>query len=193
MTHPNHDELIELMYDDGLAPDRRAEVEAHVAACDDCRTQLAAWGGVRRELAAWELPDVRRPIVTPSTSRIGSTVRWAAAAVVLLASGYGLARLTAPAPVDVATFRSNLAEEMRAELRTEAAAQSAQLGMELDKRDRAIQRAVTSALQDMESRNAASFAMLRRDVETVAIQTQAGFEQLASSEQPESQKTRQQQ
>lgn len=58
----------------------RARVEAHLAACDACREEMAALRGVRRDLRAWALP-ASRPSFTPR----GVVVpRWLAAAAVLV-------------------------------------------------------------------------------------------------------------
>ncbi len=48
--------LIEYLYDEGAPADRR-RVEAHVGECADCRDELRAFGRVREDLLAWEVPD----------------------------------------------------------------------------------------------------------------------------------------
>jgi hypothetical protein len=63
----------------------RSRVEAHLAACAACREELRALSGLRRDLAAWQLPRPR-PAFTPR----GIVVpRWLAAAAALLL-GVGL-------------------------------------------------------------------------------------------------------
>jgi len=78
--------------DDGLQADKmdalygeadaasRARVEAHLASCGACREEMAALGGVRRDLRAWTLP-VSRPAFTPRGLVLP---RWLAAAALLL-------------------------------------------------------------------------------------------------------------
>lgn len=193
MTHPTADELMDHLYGDAADPARHAEIEAHVAGCDECRRQLAAWGGVRRELAAWEVPPApsrTRTVAMPS--RAGSLMRWAVAAVVLLGTGYGFARVAAPDPVDASEVKTALARELREqlrgqlgeELRVELAAEQARFAVEQSRRHETFQRWMAEALSEMDARNVAAYAALRSDVETVAIQTQAEFEQLAVSDQP---------
>jgi anti-sigma factor RsiW len=82
--------------DEGLAADKmdalygeadaasRARVEAHLAGCAACREEMAALGGVRRDLRAWTLP-ASRPAFTP---RGVVLPRWLAAAA-LLFIGFG--------------------------------------------------------------------------------------------------------
>ena len=82
--------------DEGLAADKmdalygeedaasRARVEAHLAGCAACREEMAALGGVRRDLRAWTLP-ASRPAFTP---RGVVLPRWLAAAALLLI-GFG--------------------------------------------------------------------------------------------------------
>jgi len=62
----------------------RARVEAHLALCAACRAEMAALGGVRRDLRAWTLPAAR-PFFTP---RGVVLPRWLAAAA-LLVLGFG--------------------------------------------------------------------------------------------------------
>jgi hypothetical protein len=64
----------------------RARVEEHLAGCAACREEMAALGGVRRDLAAWRLPVAR-----PSFAPRGIVVpRWVATAALLLL-GFGAA------------------------------------------------------------------------------------------------------
>ncbi|HEX9188555.1 MAG TPA: zf-HC2 domain-containing protein, partial [Vicinamibacteria bacterium] len=58
----------------------RQRVEEHLAECAACREEMAALGGVRRDLRAWRLP-VARPTFTPRGLVLP---RWAAAAALLL-------------------------------------------------------------------------------------------------------------
>jgi hypothetical protein len=58
----------------------RARVETHLAGCAACREEMAALGGVRRDLRTWTLP-VSRPAFTP---RGVVLPRWLAAAALFL-------------------------------------------------------------------------------------------------------------
>jgi hypothetical protein len=58
----------------------RARVETHLAGCAACREEMAALGGVRRDLRAWTLP-ASRPAFVP---RGVVLPRWLAAAALLV-------------------------------------------------------------------------------------------------------------
>jgi len=96
---------------------------------------------------------------------------------VLLGSGFALARLTAPAPVDAARLRADLTRELRQEVAT----QLTQYGSEQRSRQDEFQQAVVEAISRIETRQLAEHASLRKDVETVAVQTQEEFERMASA------------
>ena len=51
MSHPNHEELTEFLYDE-LNPSRQAEVAAHVESCDACRATIESWRSVRQNRSA---------------------------------------------------------------------------------------------------------------------------------------------
>jgi hypothetical protein len=180
MSHPNHEELTEFLYDE-LAPARQAEVAQHVESCDDCRATIEAWRGVRTNLTAWKLPA--SPVVLPARSRrVVGGLRWAVAAAVLLATGYGMARLTAK-PVDLAALRADLVRDVRKEVRQELATEltahaAQQLAWQQD-----FQAAVVDAMSQLETRQVVNHASLRKDVETVALHAQEEFDRLASSSQ----------
>src|SRR5688500_19863257 len=73
MTHPKHEELAEFLYEDGLSPNRHAEVARHVDACDECRAVVDGWRGVRTNLAAWQLPTgARMPVAASRPSTAGA-------------------------------------------------------------------------------------------------------------------------
>jgi anti-sigma factor RsiW len=84
----------------------RARIEAHLAGCPACRAEMAAFGGVRRDLRAWTLPAAR-PAFTP---RGVVLPRWLAAAALLfvgLGATLGVAGYTS-------LRRSLVAQEARA-------------------------------------------------------------------------------
>ena len=70
---------MDLLYGEADA-DVRARLEQHLAGCAACRGELSGLSGLRRDLAAWQLPR-QRPAYTPR----GLVVpRWLAAAAALL-------------------------------------------------------------------------------------------------------------
>ena len=202
MTHPHSQLLLEFLYEE-LDPVRRAEVASHLAGCDACRGRVTAWGGVRRELAGWELPESagRESIAGLAPRRSWPVVRWAAAAAVLIGTGFGLARLSAPHPaaisapsatLDVAALRAELSAEVRRDLRddlrvalrSELAAEQTKFASEEAGRREAFQQVVAQALSELEVRHLAEQRALRRDVETLALSARQELDQLAVAAQP---------
>lgn len=166
MDHVEPGELAGFVYGE-LEGERRAAVERHLAACGECREEVARWEAVRGELRRWRLaerPVVRRPVWRGAWK--------AAAAVGLVVAGFGAARLTAPRGVS--------AEEVRAEIRAEVGKDVARQQAERE----GFEGAVTQALAVMEARRASDAAALRRDIETVAVRTQAAFEQIVAAPAP---------
>jgi hypothetical protein len=92
--------LVGYLYDDGPEAERAA-VEAHVARCTACAAELAELRAVRASLADWQAPEAalgfrvtRDPADAPAR-RFWPLPAWAqaAAALLVLAAGAGLANL----------------------------------------------------------------------------------------------------
>jgi hypothetical protein len=88
--------LVAYLYDDVENVDCVA-FEAHVAGCEQCRTELAAFRGVRSTLAQWSAPESGRRSSRPSPA-VGhqspwwqSVPVWAQAAAAMLVLGASLA------------------------------------------------------------------------------------------------------
>jgi hypothetical protein len=176
MNHPTHDELSEFLYDE-LDPPRREEVGRHVDECTACRATIESWRGVRANLAAWELPAVVR-VARPAASARGG-LRWAVAAAVLLGTGFGVARITEK-PADLSALRTELAREVRQEVRQELAAELRDHAARQAAWQEAFQEAVVDVIGQLETRQVATYANLRKDVETVALRSHEEFNWLAS-------------
>jgi hypothetical protein len=106
----DRERLIGYVYDECDAHERR-EIQAHLAECSECRTEIGALRAVRQDLLAWEVPareSVWRPFVAPRpvfSVRDIPTWALAAAASLVVASGIVGSALTyavmprQPAPV----------------------------------------------------------------------------------------------
>jgi hypothetical protein len=183
MNHPNEQELTGFLYDDGIGAERMNEIRAHLATCAQCRSRMAAWRGVRQELATWELPDVFRGHGAGGAPRrrfLQPVLKWSVAAAVLIAGGIALARV-GHKPPDMTALRAQIAGEIRAELGAELAAAQAQFASQQSARDEEFEQAVARAMVELEARQVVAHAALRKDVETLAIRAQQGFEQIAYS------------
>lgn len=165
MNHPNREELTGFLYEE-LGPAERQAVAAHLEGCAECQAQLETWQAVRRDLTLWQLPKPHR------AARRWVAPHWlqrAAAAVLLLGMGFALARWTAPAsPTDPAAIRAAVARDLREELRAELADFSA----EQTSRQEEYHAALIKALARLEAQRQAEYALLRKDVETVAVRAE---------------------
>jgi hypothetical protein len=99
---PDKELLVAYLYGEADAAGGR-EVEAHLAGCRVCATEIDGLRGVRTALSRWKPPDqslgfrlVRDPVVVPIRRRWFTVPAWAqaaAAALILVAAGAGLANL----------------------------------------------------------------------------------------------------
>jgi anti-sigma factor RsiW len=175
MSHPNHEELSEFLYDE-LSPARQAEVAAHVESCDARRATIESWRAVRTNLATWKLPAApARARVASGRSMTMAPLRWAVAAALLLATGYGVARATAPKPPDLAVLRADLVRDVRQEVRAELNSKLTTHTAALTSSQREFQTRMIEALGRLETRQVVDQASMRKDVETLALHTQAEF------------------
>lgn len=111
-AYPDRDETIVTHLYDDLDDAARRAFDAHVAACAQCRTELAQLRGVRRQLGQWEAPAVaslqsavasrEAPAAGSGQSSVAGRRSWwrdvpawaqVAAAVLCLGAGAGLANL----------------------------------------------------------------------------------------------------
>ena len=93
--------LVAYLYGEDTAADRAA-VEAHLATCRECATEVNGFRQLRTQLSEWQTPEidlgyrvVRDPISQPRRWWQASLPAWAqaAAAVLVLSAGAGLANL----------------------------------------------------------------------------------------------------
>ena len=93
--------LVAYLYDEDT-PAERAAVEAHIAICRECATEVSGFRDVRGRLSEWQTPEidlgyrvVRDPVAEPRRWWQASLPVWAqaAAAVLVLSAGAGLANL----------------------------------------------------------------------------------------------------
>jgi anti-sigma factor RsiW len=90
MKHPNRDEWVPFVFGE-TTPETAQSLNAHLASCAECRTQVDSWRRSLKRLDAWELPAQRRGGIFSRP-----LVAWAAAAAIVLGIGFGLGRLAPP-------------------------------------------------------------------------------------------------
>jgi outer membrane murein-binding lipoprotein Lpp len=163
------------LYDE-IAPERKRELQAHLAHCGDCGKQLRQWRAGALALDEWKLPALQKvpPLRQPMT-----LLQWAAAAAVVLMAGVAIGRQTSNAAGEVAVLKASvaqLAQKIEAERATTSQqtlrllADYAQLEEARRSEDR---QTIGLALREMDSR----LVKLRTELETVAVNTETGFRQ----------------
>jgi len=183
VKHPNSSEWMSFLYDE-CAPEQRHELDAHLAACPTCAEQVKMWRGSINTLDEWPLPARRR-----ARPRWMPVLKWAAAAAVVLAIGIAVGRQTSTAQAEVAALKSSIADLTAAVERehnrnlsnniavlANANTEAMQLlgdYARLQQQQRAVdQQVIKTALQSFDLR----LGRVRSDLQTVAVNTEAGFE-----------------
>jgi len=192
MNHPTREEWMSYLYDE-LTAEEHSGLEAHLAVCPDCKTRVSDWRAARKNLDAWQLPA--RPARVPLQRPL---VRWAAAAALMIAIGFGVGRFATPATANAGKIRAAIEPEIRQQLRQEftqllrdeldkaasatLAASSEQTKHWVEDYAQALEakrtedgQAINAALNKLESQRLADFVSLKKDVDTVAVWTDAGL------------------
>jgi hypothetical protein len=186
LNHPHADDWVEFLYDETPGP-RRQEIEAHIAGCSSCASKVKTWGETMQALDRFELPAVGRHAKSWMPA-----FGLAAAAALVLAAGLGFAfgkRSSSSAEVDklrnsVARmeliFQSNQTAAYSNSIFAATAAANeetlrllADFAHSQDEKLLADRQAVGLVLSDFEAR----LGKVHRDLETVAVNTQTGFQQ----------------
>jgi hypothetical protein len=111
MNHPNREEWMAYLYKE-LGRKRQAELKEHLKQCSQCQADVTVWRSVMKGLDGWRLPQQHR-----GTSRLGWSIRWTAAAVLLLVAGYAIGHIVEPRPPDVAQLRTSLEASLEPAIR----------------------------------------------------------------------------
>jgi hypothetical protein len=184
VKHPNSTEWMSFLYGE-CPPERRRELDAHLAACPTCAGQVQTWRGSMTALDDWPLPARRH-----ARRQLAPALKWAAAAAVVLAVGFGLGRQTSNARAEVAALKSSIADltalverehnfNLSNSLAIAATANTETLRLmsdyaQLQQEQRAAdQEVIKTALRSFDLR----LGRVRSDLLTVAVNTEAGFEQ----------------
>jgi len=186
VNHPGPAEWMSFLY--GEIPARRKrELDAHLAQCPACASHVQNWGATMNALDQWTVPESRPP------RRWASALKWAAAAAIVLALGFDLGRRTSTSAAEIADLKRSIArlDELArpvaapglnnnapattatAAARTETLRLLAEFSR-LQQEQRATDLAALKlSLQDVDVR----LAGLRSELETVAVNTQTGFQE----------------
>lgn len=187
MTHPTREEWMSYLYDEVPAK-ARAALDQHLHSCAECRTQLSTWRVATRELSDWNLPKRSRRSVLPALTR------WAVAAAVVALAVVGAGRILMlekqvkdlRAEVGRATqYDFDAAMAASSDRATKAAIAEAEalvndLAHQWVEKRLEDQRSTLAALQRLTALNAQEYAKLRKELETVAVFSEAGWERAQS-------------
>ena len=175
VNHPGAEDWMAYLYDE-VAPERKREMHAHLAQCGDCGRQLHQWRTGVAALDEWKLPATRRKT---TVTRQVTTLKWAAAAAVVLCVGIAVGRQSSSAAGGVAELKASVAQltQKIENDRTAANEQSLRMLSEYarldDERRAEDRRTFAVALGELDSR----LLKLRTELETVAVNTETGFRQ----------------
>jgi hypothetical protein len=177
-----------------------------------------------KQLNAWQLPVSPGLSLAARLGVVRPVLKWAAAAAIVLGLGFGVGRISSLASGNVATMRASLQKELDRKIETIrgglasdiqhqqaealeqvfAASVSAKAELEglvtelaksVDEKRSVDGEAMAAALQQLDNKWAALHATLRKELETVAVLTEDGFNdtqqklyQLANFTQPSANK-----
>jgi len=184
LKHPNSSEWMSFLYGE-CAPERRHELDAHLAACPACAGQVQTWRSSMNALDDWPLPAKRH-----GRRQWVPALKWAVAAAIVLAVGIGIGRQTSNASAEVAALKNSIADltavverehtfNLSNSLALAATANTETLRLmgdyaRLQHEQRAAdQEVIKTALRSFDLR----LGRVRSDLQTVAVNTEAGFEQ----------------
>ena len=174
MSHPKREDWVQYLYGE-IKPDLRRQLNEHLQGCSECGEELQNWKRSLQRLDAWKLPrtSARLDAVMPF-------LKWAAAALLVLGLGFGFGRLTAR-QADLEQVRARVEPEIRREF-------ADLLRREIDKSSATT---LAQAQRQAEEVGAAYYALLKKDLDAVAINTdvslrraEQGLMQVADYKQP---------
>lgn len=196
MNHPNHEEWMSFVYDE-LDNGKRAELAAHLRACPDCAGTVHEWQSVQRQLDTWHVrPAKRTATVRAPAPWMLPALRWAAGVALLLTAGFAAGRASsvtnarelraAIEPAIRKELKQEFAQQFRADLDKASAATLAASAEQTktmlddyaraaDTRNAAVVSDIYANLDQMESQRLADYVSLKKDVDTVAVNTDAGL------------------
>ena len=162
----------------------RESLRAHLKDCASCRAQIEMWQGATRQMNDWQLPPRRKAL------RSSGLVRWAAAAAVVVLATIGAANIRAMKR-EVNQLRAEVQGQVQRELSaalaqvTEQASKSASVeaqtliaavAQKWEEKQINERQALLVALQNLNTQRITDYAKLRKELETVALFSEAGWQ-----------------
>ena len=165
-THPTPEEWMEYLYGEMDSPERKS-LEFHLKSCAPCRDKQGEFSGTMDSLDAWRVEVREKHSLASGRQRFQTVTKWAAAAALLLTTGFAAARFSHP-PVDVAALEARIQVPLEERIEQEMQAAAEEAMMEARAR---LETEVAARIQEVALR-AQSEAMLaaRDQMEEVAAQ-----------------------
>jgi hypothetical protein len=188
LNHPGRENWMGYLYNE-IPRREKAVLDAHLENCDECRAQVRNWQATMGMLDAGQLPERARGW-TPRP-----LLKWGMAAALVLLLGFAAGRFTSPGHAEVKALRASLKSELKtellAELRQEQQTQLDTIKLDAEEKRALDRKSIYNAIGSLDNVHKADYASLRKELETVALLTQDGFQQeqqqmvtLASLSQP---------
>lgn len=171
------------LYDESPA-DSRVSLRDHLKDCVACRAQVEMWQAATRQMKEWPLPHRR------AVSHRPAFTRWAAAAAIAALALIGATNVLAMKR-EVKQLRAEVQAQVQRELNAalvetmehasksahaEARALIAAVAEKVEEKRLNDQQAMLTALQKLNTQRIADYARLRKELETVALFSEAGWQ-----------------
>jgi anti-sigma factor RsiW len=177
MKHPEREEWVPFIFGEIDAGQRR-QLESHLEDCGECRDEIQSWQRSLGRLDSWKLPPI-----TKRRANFVPLVKWAAAAAVVLCVGFAIGRDTAHA--DAEKIRAKVEHDLRgemAQIARDEAAKTASLAItafsqKTETRRAADNRVIFAVLERLETQHATDCLTLKKELDTLAINADAGLRQ----------------
>jgi hypothetical protein len=157
MKHPPSELWLDYIYQE-LPAAQRLELDAHLAVCPECAVLVNGWRETGSRLESWHVAG------PPVCSRKPDRWRWAAAAALVLLVGIAAGRWS----LRPEHWRREIAAELRAEFERKLG----EAGVQWQLARQQDQRVTLQLIEQAESRRVADQAVLREQIETVAVHAQ---------------------
>lgn len=178
MKHPEREDLVPFIFGEADAS-RRRQLESHLDECAECRDEIQSWQRSLGRLDSWKLsPVVKR------RRNFAPLMKWAAAAAIVLAIGFAIGRSSAT-QMDAEKVRAAVERDLRgqlAQIARDEAAKTASLAITAfsqrnETRRAADNRLIFAVLERLETQHATDCLTLKKELDTLAINADAGLRQ----------------
>jgi hypothetical protein len=165
LKHPDRETWMSWVYGE-LPRGQHTALAAHLKDCATCRANVESWRGAMRMLDQWQIAP------RPSHARAARpALKWAVAACLTLAIGFGAGRFFT-ASAQTAALRASVRQEILGEVQR----QLADFKQNADEQHEADNKVIFTAIAKSDAARLADYAAMHKDLETVAVLTQEGFQ-----------------